>query len=609
MALIDEFLYALGFKADLRGGQAFDEQLQRIGDHGESTRNSLLKTITAANLLSSALEKGAEMAKDVGGEFIRTAKEMEDMKVTFESLYTSAAEGEEKFKWLVQFSRNNPVMGLESAKEAFLSLKNNGVEPTAAAMKAMGDTMAAMPGIGYMLGKDVGEILEGRYAMGGAIAQAGIKLHKSSKGGETVYDGSYINREGVKVPVKLDISDANKTIEQLTKILDDRFGGTMDKHAKTMTGLIARWGNDWQVFQMQIMDNHVFADLENELFDLIMEWEVWAKSPDAHEMLYGISQILSVIVKIIGEAIRLSGEVAGKFTEWFGSANSIAFILGSMFVISKWQTIIGLVLSFGRYLREVAVALSLVAAGEETVTALGLLMDAVLAPIALIPVAIVAAVAAVAALITQWKKFQDGFTTGWVDRFFLYISDAMARFSAMLDWLGAKAQIGILKMLSYVPGGLTDEQQKHLGTLQKEYGMTEGEYEDNATRKNREAHRADQSRAQLLQKARDARPDLDRGQLLAYIQKSSPDDYQRLIEPMLIKSGGAPKFGAPGGQQVTNRVQQTRSESNSISINNMVVNANDPKEFSDALAKEANKSGSELGSSMLNFGLPAGMRP
>ena len=61
----------------------------------------------------------------------------------------------------VLVSRNNPVMGLESAKEAFLSLKNNGVEPTAAAMKAMGDTMAAMPGIGYMLGKDVGELLEG----------------------------------------------------------------------------------------------------------------------------------------------------------------------------------------------------------------------------------------------------------------------------------------------------------------------------------------------------------------------------------------------------------------------------------------------------------------
>lgn len=415
MALIDEFLYALGFQADLRGGQAFDEQLKRIGDHGESTRHSLLSTITAANLLSHALEKGAEMAKEVGGEFIRTAKEMEDMKVTFESLYTTAAEGEQKFHWLVNFARANPVMGLEAAKEAFLSLKNNGVEPTAAAMKAMGDTMAAMPGIGYMLGKDVGEILEGRYAMGGAIAQAGIKLHRSSKGGETSYHGSYQNREGQTIPIKLDISDANKTIEQLTKILDDRFGGTIDKHARTMTGLIARWGNDWQAFQMQVMDNHVFAALEDELFSLITQWEAWAKSSDAQVMLGLISRILTVIVDIIGEAIRLTGAVLGWFDKWMGSANGIAIILGSIFLASKWTAIIGLVAKLAAGFRDVAAALELVRDGEAAVAVLTTLID----PLTLIPVLITAAVAGVATLVTQWHKFQDGFTTGWLDTFFL----------------------------------------------------------------------------------------------------------------------------------------------------------------------------------------------
>ena len=91
MPALSGLFYALGLQADLRGGQAFDEQLQIIGDHGESTRHSLLSTITAANLLSSELEKDAEMEKEVGCKFIRTAKEMEDMKVTFESLYTTTA--------------------------------------------------------------------------------------------------------------------------------------------------------------------------------------------------------------------------------------------------------------------------------------------------------------------------------------------------------------------------------------------------------------------------------------------------------------------------------------------------------------------------------------
>jgi len=55
---------------------AYDEHLKRIGDHGESPRHSLLSAITAADLLSHALEEGSGMAKKVGDEFIRTAKEM-----------------------------------------------------------------------------------------------------------------------------------------------------------------------------------------------------------------------------------------------------------------------------------------------------------------------------------------------------------------------------------------------------------------------------------------------------------------------------------------------------------------------------------------------------
>ncbi|WP_191939649.1 hypothetical protein IFU37_023425 (plasmid) [Pantoea agglomerans] len=51
------------------------------------------------------------------GKFIRTAKEIEDAKITFESMYACTAEGEARFKWLLKFSRDNPVMCIEAAKE------------------------------------------------------------------------------------------------------------------------------------------------------------------------------------------------------------------------------------------------------------------------------------------------------------------------------------------------------------------------------------------------------------------------------------------------------------------------------------------------------------
>jgi hypothetical protein len=277
----------------------------------------------------------------------------------------------------------------------------------------------------------------------------------------------------------------------------------MDKHAKTMTGLIARWGNDWQRFQTDIMDNHVFAALEDELFSLIMQWEAWAKSPDAHVMLGLISRILTAIVNIIGEAIRLTGDVLSWFDKWMGSANGIALIMAGIFLASKWEKIIKLVAKPALGFRDVAAALELVRDGEAVVAVITALID----PLVLIPVLVTAAVVGIATLVTQWHKFQNGFTTGWLDTFFLAISDGIARAGALVDWLGGKARIGILNTLSYGPGGLSKEQQTELDGLHKQYGMTEGEYEDNAAAKNRREHRGDQSRSKLLEKAHAARPD------------------------------------------------------------------------------------------------------
>lgn len=481
MELIDEFLYALGFQTDLRGGQAFDEQLERIGDHGESTRGSLLKTITAANLLSSALEKGAELAAELGGEFLRTAKEMEDAKITFESMYTTAAEGEEKFKWLRNFATENPVMGFEAAKETFLSLKNNGIDPTAASLKAVGDAMAALPEAGKMIPQGIGELIEGRYASGGVLSPI---VNLAGAGKNRVYEGSYVNKEGVKVPVKLDFNDAEKATDQLMQIMRDKFDGTMNAHAKTMTGLLARWGSDWQDFEMNIMDNHVFASLEDKLSDLVIQWEVWARSPDAHEMLSGVAEILTVIIDIIGAAISITGTVLEKFTAWFGTTNSIAILLGTMFLASKWTTIIGLVMRLATVFRDVYAALQLVAEGEKVVTVLGVLMDGVLSPLSLIVVAVMAVGAGIAYMVKQWHDFRLGLLdSGPMHSFLQMLEHGFIRIRASIEYMFESMKIGLLETQAAMAkmglmNELTPAQQKELGSLNNTHKAGVGSYID-----------------------------------------------------------------------------------------------------------------------------------
>lgn len=104
------------------------------------------------------------------GKFIRTAKEIEDAKITFESMYACTAEGEARFKWLLKFSRDNPVMCIEAAKETFMTLKNNGIEPTAEAFKAPGDSIAVLPGAEKHLPQGLSELIEGRYHSGAVLS-------------------------------------------------------------------------------------------------------------------------------------------------------------------------------------------------------------------------------------------------------------------------------------------------------------------------------------------------------------------------------------------------------------------------------------------------------
>jgi len=114
-------------------------------------------------------------------------------------------------------------------------------------------------------------------------------------------------------------------------------------------------------------------------------------------MLGLISRILTVIVGVIGEAIRLTGTVLGWLEKWMGSANSIDIIRSNIFLASKWTAIIGLVAKLAVGFRDVAVAIELVRDGEAAVAALTTLID----PPTLITVLITVAIACVAVLVTQ----------------------------------------------------------------------------------------------------------------------------------------------------------------------------------------------------------------
>ncbi|MFC7508798.1 hypothetical protein ACFQUX_19345 [Pantoea stewartii] len=101
----------------------------------------------------------------------------------------------------------------------------------------------------------------------------------------------------------------------------------------------------------------------------------------------------------------------------------------------------------------------------------------------------------------------------------------------------------------------------------------------------------------------------DPGLLLAYIKKSSPDDYNRLIAPMLAKAPeGKMSYSYPHPEKV-GPTQQLAPQNVTWSIHSVIVQTENALGFTKSLSDEAAKHGDSLASTQLNFGLPAGMRP
>lgn len=73
-----------------------------------------------------------------------------------------------------------------------MTLKNNGIEPTAEVFKAPGDSIAVLPGAEKHLPQGLSELIEGRYHSGAVLSPL-VNLHGA--GQNRVYEGSYINRD------------------------------------------------------------------------------------------------------------------------------------------------------------------------------------------------------------------------------------------------------------------------------------------------------------------------------------------------------------------------------------------------------------------------------
>ncbi|ENO3037852.1 hypothetical protein ACTT3R_000566 [Enterobacter ludwigii] len=94
--IIDEFLYALGFKTDTIGAKTLVTAMGGADQASQHTTKSMMHAVTAGTLLAHGLQKAPELLGVLGHSFLENAEHIENAKVTMEALYSTAEEGDQK---------------------------------------------------------------------------------------------------------------------------------------------------------------------------------------------------------------------------------------------------------------------------------------------------------------------------------------------------------------------------------------------------------------------------------------------------------------------------------------------------------------------------------
>ena len=288
---------------------------------------------------------------DVAAEFER----LNVMLLSTEKGDKSAAAN--SFKWIQQFAFDTPLTLAETA-DAFVKLRNWGIDPTTGRMKALVDQMARM-------GKGKEGLDKLILAMGQVTAKGKIRageVNQLTEAGVAVYGWLAERLTGTTSGKRFDLARNKlmkmgelgqlgpKYIDMLWDEIAKRGVGASDALAKTWNGLISRFEDLYQIFANMVMQSGVFDYMKGKLEAMITTvqrmmkdgtLDRWAKQAGVAitETLTAIWEALPGIwngFMSIGRAVSAIAKGVG------GWENLIVFagiIMAGPFIMAMWSLV------------------------------------------------------------------------------------------------------------------------------------------------------------------------------------------------------------------------------------------------------------------------------
>lgn len=300
--------------APLKGVAGSFGKVKGSADQAIASVSRFERVSTAVQRTTDRLRGMAEMAGKagaavaaiggVGGGAIATnainvTADFEQMDTVLDTLYRGDKAQIGKAKgFLKDFMAESPFE-TASITEGFNRLKAYGIDPMDGSLKTMGDTAAAM-------GKDIMSAVE---MMADAIMGENERLKEFGIKGNAIQGTDYIQYEytdknGIQQKLQVLKNDRKQIQRVLTQILNENYGGSQAKLAKTFKGLTSNTKDALNNLQMQFMNAGIFDFLKDGLQNKL-------------DMLNALSKSGKVEAwgKKTAEHIKAASDYAGKLSD------------------------------------------------------------------------------------------------------------------------------------------------------------------------------------------------------------------------------------------------------------------------------------------------------
>lgn len=265
----------------------FSADLKQFSTQMQNAQRDIAKMGDKLTSIGSSLSLGLTTPiLGLGAMAVKTAADFETLRTSLLSVFQgNQAAADNAFKQIQSFAAETPYQ-MEEVLDAFIKLKNLGLDPSEEALTSYGNTASAM-------GKDLNQMIE-------AVADASTGEFERLKefGIKAKSEGENVSFtfQGVTTTVAKNATDIQNYLLGIGNV---NFSGAMDLQAQTFKGRMSTLQDSIASFADSI--GSIILDFISPLIDGLQDLAEWFRniSPEAQKMIVVVAGILAAIGPLI----------------------------------------------------------------------------------------------------------------------------------------------------------------------------------------------------------------------------------------------------------------------------------------------------------------------